>query len=218
MLTKLYVSAQIALPDWARGRGLAVFLTFIFGATTVGSAVWGNSAIEGLPTAYFVATAGVLLGIPLTWSWRLQTGVGIDFSPSAHWRAPTMARKVEGNRGPVLAVVEYRVDAANCTEFLAAVDELGHARRRDGAYAWGVYEDVGDAGRFVETFTIDSWLEFMHLRERVSNADETIINRVRHLLAEAPRITVGVSSERPHRTWRQQSGASIPGQDTVRRG
>ena len=158
VLTKLYVSAQIALPDWARGRGLA------------------------------------------------------------HWRAPTITRKVENNRGPVLAVVEYRVDAANCTEFLAAVDELGHARRRDGAYAWGVYEDVGDAGRFVETFTIDSWLEFMHLRERVSNADETIINRVRHLLAEAPRITVGVSSERPHRTWRQQSGASIPGQDTVRRG
>ena len=30
MLTKLYVSAQVALPDWARGRGLAVFLTFIF--------------------------------------------------------------------------------------------------------------------------------------------------------------------------------------------
>ena len=38
VLTKLYVSAQIALPDWARGRGLAVFLTFIFGATTLGSA------------------------------------------------------------------------------------------------------------------------------------------------------------------------------------
>lgn len=42
VLTKLYVSAQVALPDWARGRGLAIFLTFIFGATTVGSAVWGK--------------------------------------------------------------------------------------------------------------------------------------------------------------------------------
>ncbi len=68
VLTKLYVSAQVALPDWARGRGLAVFLTFIFGATTIGSAVWGKlSAMEGLPIAYFVAAAGVLLGIPLTW-------------------------------------------------------------------------------------------------------------------------------------------------------
>ncbi|MGO9419343.1 MFS transporter, partial [Roseiarcus sp.] len=134
------------------------------------------------------------------------------FSPATHWRAPTVVRKVENNRGPVLAVVEYRVDAANSAEFLAAVDELGHSRKRDGAFAWGVYEDVGDAGRFVETFTIDSWLEFMHLRERVSNADETIVNRVRHLLAEAPLITVCVSSERPHRTWRMQSLQSGRGQ------
>ena len=210
VITKLYVSAQVALPDWARGRGLAVFLSFIFGATTVGSAVWGKlSAIAGLPIAYFVAAAGVILGIPLAWRWKLQTGVGIDFSPAAHWRAPTVTRKVENNQGPVLAVVEYRVEATNRAEFLGAVDELGHARRRDGAYAWGVYEDVADVGRFVETFTIDSWLELMHQRERVTNADEMLANRVRQLLAEPPRITLGVSSERPHRTWRNHGGPAI---------
>ena len=86
-------------------------------------------------------------------------------------------------------MVEYRVEATNRAEFLGAVDELGHARRRDGAYAWGVYEDVADVGRFVETFTIDSWLELMHQRERVTNADEMLVNRVRHLLAEPPRVT-----------------------------
>jgi MFS family permease len=204
VLTKLYVSAQVTLPDWARGRGLAVFLTFIFGATTVGSAAWGKlSAMEGLETAYFVAALGVVLGIPLTWRWKLQTGVGIDFTPAVHWRAPTVARKIENNQGPVLAVVEYRVDAANRAAFLGAVDELGHARKRDGAYAWGLYEDVADGGRFIETFTIESWLELMHQRERVTNADETLENRVRHLLSETPRVTFGVSSERPHRHWRK---------------
>ena len=210
VMTKLYVSAQVALPDWARGRGLAVFLSFIFGATTVGSAVWGKlSAMAGLPIAYFVAAAGVVLGVPLAWRWKLQTGVGIDFSPAAHWRAPTVARKVENNQGPVLAVVEYRVEAANRAAFLGAVDELGHARRRDGAYAWGVYEDVADVGRFVETFTIDSWLELMHQRERVTNADEMLANRVRHLLAEPPRVTFCVSSERPHRAWRTHGAPAI---------
>ena len=154
VLSKLYVSAQVALPDWARGRGLAVFLSFIFGATTVGSAVWGKlSAMQGLPVAYFVAAAGVILGIPLTWRWKLQTGVGLDLSPVAHWREPIVRRTVENNQGPVLAVVEYRVEDKNRAEFLGAIDELGHARRRDGAYAWGLYEDVADAGRFIETFT-----------------------------------------------------------------
>ena len=208
VLTKLYVSAQVALPDWARGRGLAVFLTFIFGASTIGSAVWGKlTAMEGLPLAYFAAAACLLIAVPLTWRWKLQTGVGIDFSPSTHWRAPVVSRNIENNRGPVLAVVEYRVDGANRTDFLGAVDELGHARRRDGAYGWGVYEDVAEAGRFLETFTVESWLEFMHLRQRVSNADETLMNRVRHLLAEAPQITLSVSSERPHRTWRKKGAA-----------
>jgi hypothetical protein len=33
-------------------------------------------------------------------------------------------------------------------------------------------------------------LELKHLRERVSNADEMLVNRARHLLAEAPRVTI----------------------------
>jgi MFS family permease len=206
VLTKLYVSAQVALPDWARGRGLAVFLTFIFGATTAGSAVWGKlSAMEGLPIAYFVAAAGLVLAIPMTWRWKLQTGVGIDFSPAMHWRAPIVARRVENNQGPVVAVVEYRVDANDRAEFLSAVDELGYARKRDGAYAWGVYEDVADGGRFIETFSIESWLEVLHQRERATHADEMLRSRVRQLLKEAPRITLGVSPERPHRHWRKRA-------------
>ena len=53
VLTKLYVSAQVALPDWARGLGLAVFLTFIFGATIVGSAISGKlSAMEEMLIPY----------------------------------------------------------------------------------------------------------------------------------------------------------------------
>jgi MFS family permease len=211
VLTKLYVSAQVALPDWARGRGLAVFLTFIFGATTAGSAVWGKlSAMEGLPIAYFVAAAGLVLAIPMTWRWKLQTGVGIDFSPAMHWRAPIVARRVENNQGPVVVVVEYRVDANDRAEFLSAVDELGYARKRDGAYAWGVYEDVADGGRFIETFSIESWLEVLHQRERATHADEMLRSRVRQLLKEAPCITFGVSPERPHRDWRKRVGDPRP--------
>jgi len=207
VLTKLYVSAQVSLPDWARGRGLAVFLTFIFGATTVGSAIWGKlSAMEGLPIAYFIAAAGMVLAFPLTWRWKLQTGVGIDLSPVLHWRAPVTTHKVENNQGPILVTADYRVDSKNRAAFLGAIDELGHARRRDGAYGWGVYEDVADGGRFTETFLIESWLELMHQRERVTNADQMLENQIRQLLTDAPRVTLSVSSEHPHRSWRKRGG------------
>jgi Transmembrane secretion effector len=43
-MANLYVSAQDALPDWVRARGLAIFLTVIFGAMSVGSASWGQIA------------------------------------------------------------------------------------------------------------------------------------------------------------------------------
>jgi predicted MFS family arabinose efflux permease len=59
VLASLNVSAQVALPDWVRGRGLSMFVTVFFGAMTVGSAVWGQVAgMLGLPGAHFMAAAG----------------------------------------------------------------------------------------------------------------------------------------------------------------
>jgi MFS family permease len=211
VLSKLYVSAQVALPDWARGRGLAVFLTFIFGATTAGSALWGKlSAMLGLPIAYYAAAVCLALAIPLSWRWKLQSDA-IDFSPAVHWRAPIAKHRVDNDQGPVIVVWEYMVAAENRAEFLGAVDELGYARRRDGGYAWGLYEDVAEGGRFLESYSIESWREAMHWRERVSVADELILNRIRRLVKGEPHRTLGVSPERPHRHWRRAaSGGTIP--------
>jgi MFS family permease len=208
-LSVLYVSAQVALPDWVRGRGLAIFLTAIFGATTIGSAVWGQLAgMEGLAIAHFAAAAGAVVAIPLTWGWKLQTGAGLDLTPSMHWRAPVLALKIENNQGPVLVTVQYRVDAEKRAEFLSAVTEVGHERKRDGAFAWGVFEDTADTGRFVESFLIESWLELMHARERVTVADRMIEDHVRQLLSAAPEVSFLIASPRAHRSRRKQAPAA----------
>jgi predicted MFS family arabinose efflux permease len=82
VLASLDASAQFALPNWVRARGLAIFLTVIVGAMTAGSAVWGRvAAVEGLPLAYFVAAAGAILAIPITWRWKLM-GAGSRDSES----------------------------------------------------------------------------------------------------------------------------------------
>ena len=204
VLTNLYVSAQVALPDWVRGRGLAIFLTVVFGAMTAGSAAWGQVAgMEGLPVAHFAAAAGALLAIPLTWRWKLQTGAGLDLTPSMHWRAPVVTQKVENNQGPVLVTVEYHIDNKDRVAFLVALDELGHERKRDGAFAWGVFEDTANAGRFVETFLIESWLELMHSYERVTKADRMLEEHIRGFLTASPQINHLVASERRRRSWKR---------------
>jgi MFS family permease/quinol monooxygenase YgiN len=189
VLTTLYVSAQIALPDWVRGRGLAVLLTAIFGGMTVGSLAWGQiAAMEGLPAAHLVAALGAALAIPLTWRWKLQTAAGIDLTPSMHWHKPIAAYKVENDRGPVLVSVEYNIDPKDRGAFVEALDELAHERKRDGAFAWGLFEDSSDETRFVETYLIESWLELMHQRERVTNADRMFEDQIRQMLTTEPKI------------------------------
>jgi len=127
----LFVSVQVALPDWVRGRGLAIFLTVHFGAMTLGSAVWGQVASdEGLSIALLAAAVGGVIAIPLTMRWKLQAAIGLDLSPSMHWRTPVFARPIEPDQGPVLVTVEYRVAKPNCAAFLGAIDEVGRERGR----------------------------------------------------------------------------------------
>ena len=88
-----------------------------------------------------------------------------------HWPAPIVTHEIEHDRGPVLVMVEYRIDPQNRDAFLAALDKVANERRRDGAYAWCVFEDTGEEGRMVETFLVESWLEHLRQHERVTHAD-----------------------------------------------
>ena len=133
VLASLNVSAQVALPEWVRGRGLALYMTVFFGALTLGSAVWGKVAgVVGLSFAHFIAAAGALVVIPLTWRWKLQTGARVDLTPSMHWPAPITTREIEHDRGPVLVTVEYRIDSKDRDAFLIALGKLARAPARRG--------------------------------------------------------------------------------------
>ncbi|WP_454621927.1 MFS transporter [Bradyrhizobium cenepequi] len=197
VLSTLNVSAQVALPEWVRARGLALFMTVYLGAHTAGSALWGKVAqLYGLPIAHFIAAAGALAIIPLTWRWHLLTGVDVDLTPSLHWQPPVVSGTIEQDRGPVLVTVEYRIDPAKRRAFLAALDRLGQERRRDGAYAWGVFEDAADPARFVETFLVESWLEHLRQHERVTNADRVLQAHVQRFHLEgAPKVTHMIAAE-----------------------
>jgi MFS family permease len=196
-LATLSVSAQVALPDWVRARGLALYTTVFFGCLTLGSAVWGEVAEwVGLSAAHFLAAAGAVVAIPVTWRWKLQTGAGLDLTPSMHWPAPVTPRAIERDRGPVLVTVEYRIRPKDRAAFLQAIAKLEHGRRRDGAYAWGVFEDAAEEGRILETFLVESWMEHLRQHERVTNADRVVQEAVErfHLHGE-PKVTHFVAAE-----------------------
>jgi MFS family permease len=190
VLVSLNVSAQYALPDWVRGRGLAMYVTVFFGTMTVGSMLWGQVAsMAGLPLTHFIAAGGAIIAIPLTWHWKLHTGRGIDLTPSMHWPTPIVTQEVEDDRGPVLVTVEYRINLKDREAFLTALERLAHERRRDGAYSWGLFEDTAEEGRFLETFLVESWLEHLRQHKRVTNADRVLQEHVHHLVRDKPKVT-----------------------------
>jgi MFS family permease len=190
VLATVNVSAQVALPGWVRGRGLSIFGMVMFGALTVGSAVWGKVASwAGLPATHLVAAAGALGTIPLLWRWKLQTGAGLDLTPSMHWPEVVPVEEVEADRGPVLVTVEYNVRPEDRAPFLNAVNKFADERRRDGAFDWDIFEDLAAPGRFVETFLLDSWLEHMRQHHRVTGSDRSLQEAVnRFQIDGAPKV------------------------------
>jgi predicted MFS family arabinose efflux permease len=210
VLASLSVSAQVALPDWVRGRGLAIYLTVVFGSMALGSLAWGFVAARiGLSATFLFASAGAIAGIPMSWSWRLQTAEAMDLTPSMHYPNVMLVHEVEDDSGPVLITLRYELAADDPDPFLDAIEEIGRQRRRDGAYAWGVFADVAQKGVYLETFLIGSWLEARHLRERVTNSDRDREEAILTLLVAPPRLTLMLASDSPRNTVERGDNVSF---------
>ena len=96
--------------------------------------------------------------------------------------------------------VEYVLPTENRDKFLALLERVAAERRRDGAYAWGVFQDTSRPGRFLETFFVESWLEHLRQHNRVTKADHLWEERVRTLLREEPKVTHLIAPLPPSQT------------------
>ena len=193
VLTGLHVSAQTALPDWVRARGLAIFMMVFHGSMAAGATLWGQVATAlSVDTALLIAAAGALLAIPLTRHARLGLGEGLDLSPSSYWPAPVVDQRHGdvADRGPVMITIEYEIDPGNEQGFLDAIYLLSSGRYRDGAYEWSVYQDSEVPGRWIETFVVSSWTEHLRQHERATQHDKDVQEAVKafQVGAAAPRV------------------------------
>lgn len=199
-LTTLNGTIQAILPNWVRGRGLAIYLTVFNGASAAGSLLWGIVA-EAIGIHGTLVAAALALVVVAFAVLRLPLPAGeADLTPSSHWPEPAIAEPVEHDRGPVTITIEYRIARENRAAFLAAIGRLAPERRRDGAFAWGVSEDAADPERIVEWFMVESWAEHLRQHKRVSQADADIQAEVArfHVGPDVPviRHLLGLSAHR----------------------
>jgi MFS family permease len=181
---------QNLAPDWVRARVLAIFTLVYMGSFALGSAVWG-----GVAQHQSVRLALVYSGFGTVGSAGLALLAGFpdstaDLTPWIHWRMPVIVNEVSDElfAGPVLVTIEYSVIREQESKFVKAMRQYARARRRDGAYRWGIDRDIEVANRFVEIFLVHSWAEHLRQHERQTRADRELEQRVYSYVAGEPKV------------------------------
>ena len=179
VLTSFNVSAQTALPNWVRARGLAVFLMVFFGSMALGSIVWGQVATAtSVQIALIIAAAGLALGIVVTLRFKVGQAENADLTPSALWpEAPSLAEGQAADQR-AMVTVEYQVPGAQTEAFLETLHAFSKERMRDGATQWLVHESVETPGLWIESFMLPSWAEHLEQHQRVTSDDADLQKRL----------------------------------------
>ena len=203
-MSTINTSVQLSVPPWVTARALGTYLMIFQGGMAMGSVLWGFIAEHSTtPAAFTVAAAGLLVTLPIVHRFKILQGRTPDFTPYEFKRpAPELVgidieHAPDPHEGPVRISIEYVIPLDCYAEFTQRIHTLKGVRLRDGAIRWGVFREASDPTRLNETFIMESWLDYLRSRERMSADDAAVRNRVIDLHAATsldglpvpPRIT-----------------------------
>jgi MFS family permease len=208
-MTTVFSIYQTLLPSWVRGRASSVAMLVIWLGAAVGAAVWGvvGSAVGLRDALLTAAVANVVVAGIASIVLRIGSGDPIDITP-VHWGAPQIAVEPAPDDGPVLVTTEWRIAPERAEEFAAAMVVVERQRRRDGAMQWGLYHDMADPGRMVETFTVATWAEHERQHHRSTGADAIEQRAARQMLLGGDPVVTHLIAQYP---VRQHHRVHLPG-------
>jgi MFS family permease len=178
------IAVQLSSPRWVTGRMLAIYQTVVFASMAVGAWWWGEYAsVVGLRSALTVAGVASLLSLlAARWLPIAPEQLG-SFDPRMRAALTPPSVDVHPTSGPIVVVIEYRVPPEKAVEFVGVINEVSRIRRRDGARAWSISQDVDDVDLWVERFECPTWLDYLRWRTRPTQSDQAVRERLVRLIA-----------------------------------
>lgn len=174
----LSVSAQLALPDWVRARGMATYQMAIMGASALGAALWGQVATVGtLQISLLVAAASGPLMTLAALRWVTDGPGEDDVSPAQAGWAAGPPREAPQESGRVVVTVEYLIDPARAAAFHVVMQQTRRARLSQGAIGWELLHDMAQPERYLEQVVDESWTEHLRRFHRATAADMALRER-----------------------------------------
>jgi MFS family permease len=192
VMASFNVAAQTSAASWVQSRALGFYTLAFQGLMGVSSVMWGTIAeFWGNSCALLLAGFGLATGVVGAFLWPLKGIRELDLRPSLHWSEPLVAFDSDPEEGPVLVMVEYHIDLEKLGEFVQSAYELKRIRHRDGARRWGLFHDITDPGKYVETFVVESWAEHVRQHARFTIGDRAVEDRVRsfHVGSDPPVVS-----------------------------
>jgi MFS family permease len=195
-MSTLNVSVQLSVPGWVYARALGAYLMTFQGGMALGSVTWGAIAQRtSTKTSLICAGVGLAASLPFIRRIHILKGPLPDLSPY-QWKRPfpALASAPGPDEGPVRISIDYKIPIDKYAEFTHAVQSLEGVRLRAGAIRWGIYRDAADPEHLNETFIMESWLDYLRSRERMTTADHVIRAKVNalHSGEETPKVTYQV--------------------------
>jgi len=186
----LSVSAQLALPDWVRARGMSMYQMAIMGASAAGAALWGQLAtLSNIQVGLLVAAVSGTATMLLAQYHVVDLSIEEDLSPSREFKVPVA--DAPPATGHVVVTIEYIIDPARGEEFRTLMQESRRSRLRQGALEWALLRDIGHPDRYLEQITDESWTEHLRRFDRVTASDVALRERklAFHTPEEPPHVT-----------------------------
>jgi MFS family permease len=186
----LSVSIQLALPDWVRARGMAIYQMALMGASAAGAAAWGNWASHDSVRHSLMIAAASGAGMMFVVLRLVQDrGQDADLTPASAIATPDAGHAPA--HGRIVVCVAYRIDPARADAFLVLMRESRRNRLAQGALDWDLLQDINDPACYTEQIVDESWTEHLRRLHRVTEADVLLRRRKLdfHIGATPPRVT-----------------------------
>ena len=182
-LSLFNVTVQLSTPRWVVARALALYQMATFGGMAAGAWIWGMVAGgQGLDTALTAAGGVLLLGAAIGFWLRAPEFGAVDLDPVNRFREPALMLDLRGRSGPIMVMVDYRIDQPDVPEFLRLMQRRRNIRRRDGARNWSLLRDLEHPDQWSESYHIATWDEYVrhNLRRTKSDAEVAVALRALH--------------------------------------
>jgi hypothetical protein len=177
------IAVQLSSPRWVTGRMLAMYQTVVFASVALGSWTWGHFATAaGVREALTVAGLCSLVSLVAARWLRIAIEDIGSLDPRARGALASPSVEMHSTAGPIVVVIEYRVASEHAAEFVEVINEVGRMRRRDGARAWSISQDVDAVDLWVERFECPTWLDYLRWRTRPTESDQAMRERLVRLI------------------------------------